>query len=103
MKDINKHNRLKFIAVVALSACIVVAGMMAVKIRRRPAKGIVVRPVGEWVCEKPVFYRQNDEEWKDDRMGAAMDPLDGDEEMISLEKFGNTVYSVRSIALHREE
>lgn len=80
MRDINNNKKLKIIVIIALAAlavCAVLAGVMVVRHRQGPAEGIVVRPAGKWVCEGPVFYRQNEKEWKDDRMGAAVDTVGG--------------------------
>lgn len=76
MKNIKRHKTAIFMASIALLACVIGLGVFVIG-RRKPAKGIEIFPKAEWECGEPVFYRQNDEVWKSDRMGEAVDTMGG--------------------------
>lgn len=76
MKSIKIHKNLIFIVIIALFACAIAVGAF-VMYRRQPSKGIQIFPKAEWECAEPVFYRQNDDVWKRDKMGTAADTMGG--------------------------
>lgn len=95
MKKINRPKRGFVIALVGFLACALLAGSLMIY-RRRPVKGIEIFPETEWLCENPVYYRQNDETWSQDRMGTAVDTLGGSGCLVtclaaSMEMQGKTV------------
>jgi len=77
IKNTFKDKKWIFVAIVVLAAACMIAIGAFWAIRRRPVAGIEIAPGAEWVCGNPVYYRQNDEEWKSERMGTAADTLGG--------------------------
>lgn len=76
MKDIMHGRKRIYIVIIAFLVCAITAGAFLMY-RRRPVKGIEIFPETEWLCENPVYYRQNDDAWKGDRMGTAVDTMGG--------------------------
>lgn len=76
MRDINRKKKKIFIALGVLLVCLIGIGSIWMY-RRRPVEGIRIFPEEEWLCENPVYYRQNDEVWRSERMGTAVDTLGG--------------------------